>query len=318
MWGRQITAGKLVLALGACLDAGELVVNRELDGLVVADLEMQELVVLDGAPVAAVERLGADEIDGAGDPFAGALGHHQQDAVGHGRADDREELARQIGPAPFARAGVHVEREEGVPDLLGQVGAGQPVQTDAGADGLLALAADGLAFPGIKRGEEILERGVARVLPVELLVGALEVATRAEQVPFLLGQEGHVRRGEAVRLGDLGQRVAQRAAHALRRCAGAGEETRAGHRGERNGDLELRVVVTAGALEGVGPALIEDIFALGVPFGVAGRDAEDVALGSLGDQVLRLPAGPRADRFRLFKRRQEGVRYKWVIDLSSC
>ena len=42
---------------------------------------MQERVVLDGAPVAAIERVGADEIDGAGDPAAGALGHHQQDAV---------------------------------------------------------------------------------------------------------------------------------------------------------------------------------------------------------------------------------------------
>ena len=32
---------------------------------------MQKRVVLDRAPVAAIERVGADEIDGAGDPAAG-------------------------------------------------------------------------------------------------------------------------------------------------------------------------------------------------------------------------------------------------------
>ena len=35
----------------------------------------------------------------------------------------REERAGQIGPAPFARAGVHVEVEEGVPVLLGRMAA---------------------------------------------------------------------------------------------------------------------------------------------------------------------------------------------------
>ena len=72
--------------------------------------------MLDRAPVAAEQRIGADEIDRAGDPAAGPLGHHQQDAVAHALADQREERAREIGPAPFARAGVHVEGEEGVPD----------------------------------------------------------------------------------------------------------------------------------------------------------------------------------------------------------
>ena len=48
---RQIAAGELVLALGAGLDAGELVGDGIFDRLVVADLEMQERVVLDRAPV---------------------------------------------------------------------------------------------------------------------------------------------------------------------------------------------------------------------------------------------------------------------------
>ena len=51
--GRHIAAGDLVLALGAGLDAGELVRDRVFDRLIIAELEMQERMVLDGAPVAA-------------------------------------------------------------------------------------------------------------------------------------------------------------------------------------------------------------------------------------------------------------------------
>ena len=54
---RQVAAGELVLALRAGLDALELVLDREVDGLIVAELEMQERVVLDRAPVAAEQRV---------------------------------------------------------------------------------------------------------------------------------------------------------------------------------------------------------------------------------------------------------------------
>ena len=54
---RQIAARELVLALRAGLDALELVRDGELDGLVVAELEMQERMMLDRAPVAAEQRV---------------------------------------------------------------------------------------------------------------------------------------------------------------------------------------------------------------------------------------------------------------------
>src|SRR5215469_129301 len=65
---RQISACKLVLALRAGLDDLELALDREVDGLIVADLEMQEVVVLDRAPIAAEQRVRTDEVDSAGDP----------------------------------------------------------------------------------------------------------------------------------------------------------------------------------------------------------------------------------------------------------
>ena len=177
----QVAARELVLALGPGLDPLQPVCDRVVDGLIVADLEMQERVVLDRAPIAAVERIGADEIDGACDPAAGAARHHQQDAVAHSFADDRKEFAGEIGPAPFARAGFHVEGEEGVPDALRQVVAGEPVDLDAGAQRFLALPPDRLAFARGKRREEIVEGRVAAILPMELLVGALQEVVPAER-----------------------------------------------------------------------------------------------------------------------------------------
>ncbi len=52
---RKIPARQLVLALRAGLDDGELSLNREVDGLMVADFEVQKRMVLDTAPVAAIE-----------------------------------------------------------------------------------------------------------------------------------------------------------------------------------------------------------------------------------------------------------------------
>ena len=63
---RQVAARQLVLALGAGLDARQAVLDGVVDRLVVADLEVQAGVVLDGAPVAAVEAVAADEVQRAG------------------------------------------------------------------------------------------------------------------------------------------------------------------------------------------------------------------------------------------------------------
>src|ERR1043165_4453577 len=61
---RQVTAGDLVLALRAGLDPAQAALDGKVDRLIVADLEMQERVVLDGAPVAAEQGVRADTVDG--------------------------------------------------------------------------------------------------------------------------------------------------------------------------------------------------------------------------------------------------------------
>src|SRR5262249_34546236 len=191
---RQIAARNFVLALGAGLDAGELVLDGVLDGLIIAELEVQERVVLACAPMAAEQRVRANEVDGAGDPAPVALGHHQQDAVAHLLADERIKLPRQIRTAPFARAGFHVEGEEGVPHAFGEIRAREPIDADAGRERVRAFAPDGFALARGERRQERIEGGVAGILPMELLVRALEVAARGEQIPFWLGGEGDVDR----------------------------------------------------------------------------------------------------------------------------
>src|SRR5690242_10191367 len=93
---RQIAAGELMRALRPRLDAGQPVLNREVDRLVVADLEMQKGVLLDATPIAAVERIGADEVERTGDIAARPLGEHEQHLVGHAVAEQAEAFAREI------------------------------------------------------------------------------------------------------------------------------------------------------------------------------------------------------------------------------
>src|SRR5579885_1132739 len=154
---------------------------------------MQKGVVLDRAPVASIERVGADEVECAADPASRALGHYQENAVSHLGADDREELSREIRPSPLARTGFHVEGEEGVPDLLGEIGTVEPVDVNACGQGLLAFPPNGLAFARGQAREKIVEGGIVQIVPVELLIGALEKATAAEHAPLAFRQESDVR-----------------------------------------------------------------------------------------------------------------------------
>src|SRR3954452_24466152 len=95
--------------------------DRVVDRLVVAELEVQEWVVFYRAPVPTRKRVAANEVDSTRDVPPGALRQHQQHLVGHRLADERVEFPREIRAAPFARAGLDVKSEEMVPDGLSQI-----------------------------------------------------------------------------------------------------------------------------------------------------------------------------------------------------
>ena len=114
---RGIAARQLVPALRACLHAREATRDGRVDRLIVAQFEVQERLVDHRPPVAAIERIAADEVQRArhGAPLDEC--HDQQHALAHAFAQQGEGLAGEIGPTPRACAGVLIEMPEGVPVL---------------------------------------------------------------------------------------------------------------------------------------------------------------------------------------------------------
>src|SRR5262249_6555995 len=186
---RHVASRQLVLALGAGFDPLEFIRDRVFDRLVVAELEMEERMVLDRSPISAVKRLATDKIDSPGNPAPCAARRHKQDAIAHLVANDGKKIAREIGPPPFARAGFHIESKEGIPDRFGQIAAGQPMHLNTCPQGLLALAPDGLALAGGRRTKKILEARIPSFVQVKWPVCALKKASPAKQPPFGFGQK---------------------------------------------------------------------------------------------------------------------------------
>ncbi len=78
---RRIAALNLVLALRACFDTLEPVLDREIDRPVIAKLEMEERKFLAAAPVAAIERVPSRQVQRAGDRHTVLFRQHQHDAL---------------------------------------------------------------------------------------------------------------------------------------------------------------------------------------------------------------------------------------------
>ncbi len=95
-----------MLALRTGLDDLEAVGDGVVDRLIVADLEMEERHLAGRAPTRAVSRSFPMKLMASGNRLIAFGGKDQQHAIGHVFAEQREELAVEIGLAPFAGAGV--------------------------------------------------------------------------------------------------------------------------------------------------------------------------------------------------------------------
>ena len=104
------------------------------------------------APVAAIEGVGADEVDGARHVAVVALCHDQKHFIGHRFPNEREESPCEIGAAPLARARILIENPERVPMTLGDIAAAQPLDCDIGRERIAPLAPDRLALARRQRG----------------------------------------------------------------------------------------------------------------------------------------------------------------------
>ncbi len=281
-----------MLALGPRLDARQAQPDGVLDGLVVAELEVQEGHVLRAAPVPAVEAFAADQVEGAGDPLAVAAGQHQQHLVRHPLAEQREECPVQIGRPPLARAGVGVEPVEGVPVVLGDLRAGE------GADlgrrlGVAALAADGLAPARAQSRQVVVEVAIAGVQPMVLLILAQQQPLVSEEPPLgLVGEIDVQARGPG--LFAEPQRPGQQ--DFARGLLGprAQHQPRPGGRREGRGAEQLGIVAAAGALIGVRPGPVEHVFPARVGLQIERHDPGDLAFRIADQQMPWRPAGAAA------------------------
>ena len=177
---------------------------------------------------------------------------------------------------------------------------------------LAPFALDRLAVARIEGGEEIVETAVALVVPVELLVVALQEAVLGQKLPFGFARKGDVNRRRVGGAAERDQTARQGVADAVGIDAVADQQARSGGRREGNRGLQFRIIAAARALIGIGPAAVEHVFALRVRFQVAGHDAGDGAVEP-GQQVPRSPAGARAGRSGGLQGREKGMRNKRVI-----
>jgi hypothetical protein len=135
---------------------------------------------------------------------------------------------------------------------------------------------------------------------VELLIGALQEAELAGEFPFCAREERNVQRRQVEPLGELDCCLEHDRLALYCVCARPHQESFAGDRREGHRRLELRIVAAAAARVGVGPAVVEDIFAERVGFQIAGHAASELTLIVLEQEMLRQPTGLGRGRTALF------------------
>src|SRR5690606_21602020 len=171
------------------------------------------------------------------------------------------------------------------------VAASEPVDLNAGSKRLTPFLAQCLALARRQRFEKILVGFVAFIEEVELLVLAQQKILCLKGGDVFFGGEGDMGGGYAQLVRKRFQAARKCAADRLRVKATADQQARAGGRCERNGHLELRVIVPARALVGVCPAMVENIFALAMGFQISHDRAEQAPILIGQTQVLTQPSG---------------------------
>src|SRR6185437_3157413 len=105
-------AQKLVLALRPRLDALQPARDGEIDGLIVAGLEMHERHILKRTPIAPEDHLAPEQVQRSRDITPVTARKDEKHLLAHRLSKQAEEFAREIRPPTFAPARIHVERKE--------------------------------------------------------------------------------------------------------------------------------------------------------------------------------------------------------------
>src|SRR5689334_14164735 len=98
---REKSALQFVLALRTRLEKRETPLDREVDRLVVAKLEVQIAILFQGTPVAPVEIPTFEEVQGRGHGDVTIARQNQQDPIRHAAEDALEKALTQVGNRIF-------------------------------------------------------------------------------------------------------------------------------------------------------------------------------------------------------------------------
>src|SRR5271170_310528 len=139
---------------------------------------------------------------------------------------------------------------------------------------------------------------------MELLIGALEIARLSSRVPFVLREKCDVERRSMQFADGRGAGSQQHRPYTVFIAGRRHEKARSGDGREGHRGLQLRIIVAAGPLQSLRPALIEDVFALTVVLQIERQDARD-SIVFFDDKMTGPPASPRGRGAGLFDGRKK-------------
>ena len=158
-----------------------------------------------------------------------------------------------------------------------------------------------------KRREKIGEIAISVVAPMKLHTVASDQARGFAFIGFIIADEQYVQRRKAPGL-DLRQGGIE---HSASRVGVRGQQPGTGYRCKRDRCEELRVITPSVTSIGIGPAPIENIFAVAVHFRIKRHRADQDTIAPRGHET-RLPAGLSRRTARLVQCREERVREERV------
>ena len=274
---RVEAAQPFVFAAGAGLVTLDAVQDRVLDSRVVADVEVQEALLAEASPVAAVHHVRLGQIDRARDQLASRVRADENHVALERPADQIEKIRREIAPAPvklFDRRAidlVHLGEH-----LVGNFLARRHADADALIVQRGALVTDRRAPLVLEAVEIIVEGREAGVMPMVLVAEPLHESDRRERAGLVGLAEVDVHRRELVVLANRGEREAEQIDQTAAISARCGKKSASRMRRERHADHNLRKVAEPGALGGVGPSVIEDELAHAVGLQVERAGGDDL------------------------------------------
>ena len=216
---------------------------------------------------------------------------------GMSAGDPFEELRAQVMRVAVPQERALGEAEDRAPERAVDFGALQRAQLHAGFLDPAPLAPRLLALVRPEAVEKVIEVPVAAVVPLEPAIVPPQEPGLLERRLVLGGREIDVRARGAGLACRLEQQAGQPGAD-LRVGAARDQQPGPGHRRERHGGQQLRVIVEPGARVGLRPAPVEDELAPGMELQVLGDRADQPAIVVAQHEMTWQPAAVSADAAR--------------------